>query len=99
MVVLFDVRLLVCVLALLAETEDGEEGVEEGASAAEEADKEEQQYAQDNADDDTSNGTATEAGVALFRWDEAAACCARGDGCLEGEGYGRAAGVGDNYNA
>jgi hypothetical protein len=87
------------VLALVADAEDGEESVEEGASAAEEAEKEEQQYTQDNTDDDTGDSTATEAAVALFGWDEAVACCAGGDGCLEGDGRGWGARVGDDYDA
>jgi len=98
-VVFFDVGLLVGVLALLAEAEDGEEGVEEGASAAEEAEKEQQQYAKDNTDDDTGDGTAAESAVALFGCDKAAACCAGGNGCLEGLGRGRGAGVGNDYDA
>src|SRR4051812_27377086 len=47
-VVLFDVRLLVSVLPLLANTENGEEGVEEGARAAEEAEEQKEQYAENN---------------------------------------------------
>lgn len=93
-VVLFDVRLLVSVLALLANAEDGEQSVEEGACAAEEAEKQKEQYAENDTNDDTGDCASAEAVVAFLSWYQATRG-ARGYWCLKGHCGGRRAGVGD----
>jgi len=93
-VVLFNVRLLVRVFALLANAEDGEEGVEEGAGAAEETEEQKEQYAKNDANDDTGDCASAEAVVAFLCWDQAA-CGTGRNWRLEGHCDGRGAGVGD----
>lgn len=95
-VVLFNVRLFVRVLALLAEAEDGSDGVEESAGAAEQAEEQQQEDTEDHANDDSGDGSAAEAAAAAGGY-ETSTCCAGGNGCLEGHGGRGCAGVGDYY--
>lgn len=98
-VVLFDVGFLVAVLALLAETKNGEKSVEEGAGAAEKTQQKQQQNAQDDTNDDTGNGATAETVVLTLSGNEVVAGCASGNWSLEGNCRGWGASVGDYNNA
>jgi len=93
-VVLLNVGFLVGVLALIADAEDGEEGVEEGAGAAEEAEQEQQEDGEEDADDDAGNGAAAEAAAGGAGVGDAAGGTG-GNGRGEGLGGGGGARVGD----
>jgi hypothetical protein len=95
--VLFNVSLLVRVLLVLSNTEDGKNRVEERTCAAEEAEQGEKEYTEQDSNDDTGNGAARKTSAAASSDRHWATLGAGGDGRLEGDGRGWAAGVGD-YN-